>query len=114
MGQGVANILAGAAHSTAAKHGVLELMKTAALEQGAWDMTSGHPGGTRAGHEVAARHWHAFGGLIEPSEVRGPWCSWLPTRPPGSPGSRCPWTAGTWCCRPSTRRRPPEWSARCR
>jgi SDR family mycofactocin-dependent oxidoreductase len=85
---------AGAAHYTAAKHGTLGLMKTAALElapygirvnailpgfvdtamtnwQGAWDMTSGHPGGTRAEHEVAARHWHAFGGLIDPVEVSG-------------------------------------------
>jgi SDR family mycofactocin-dependent oxidoreductase len=85
---------AGSAHYTAAKHGVLGLMKTAALEfaphgvrvnailpgfvdtdmtnwQGAWDMTSGHPGGTRAEHEVAARHWHAFGGLIAPEEISG-------------------------------------------
>jgi SDR family mycofactocin-dependent oxidoreductase len=85
---------AGAAHYTAAKHGAVGLMKTAALEfapygirvnavlpgfvdtamtnwQGAWDMTSGHPGGTRAEHEVAARHWHAIGGLIQPSEVSG-------------------------------------------
>lgn len=85
---------AGAAHYTAAKHGTLGLMKTAALElaafgirvnailpgfvdtamtnwQGAWDMTSGHPGGTRAEHETAARHWHAFGGLIDPGEVSG-------------------------------------------
>jgi SDR family mycofactocin-dependent oxidoreductase len=85
---------AGSAHYTAAKHGALGLMKAAALEfapygvrvngimpgfvdtdmtnwQGAWDMTSGHEGGTRAEHEAAARHWHAFGGLMEPSDVSG-------------------------------------------
>jgi SDR family mycofactocin-dependent oxidoreductase len=85
---------AGSAHYTAAKHGVLGLMKAAALEfapfgvrvnaimpgfvdtdmtnwQGAWDMTSGHEGGTRAEHENNARHWHAFGGLMAPSEVSG-------------------------------------------
>jgi NAD(P)-dependent dehydrogenase (short-subunit alcohol dehydrogenase family) len=83
---------AGSAHYTAAKHGALGLMKAAALEsapygvranaimpgfvdtattnwQGAWDMTSGHEGGTRAEHEVAARHWHAFGGLIDPADT---------------------------------------------
>lgn len=85
---------AGSAHYTAAKHGALGLMKAAALEfapygvrvnailpgfvdtamtdwQGAWDMTSGHEGGTRAEHEVAARHWHAFGGLIDAAEISG-------------------------------------------
>ena len=85
---------AGAAHYTAAKHGALGLMKSAALEfapydvrvnailpgfvdtamtnwQGCYDMTGGKPGSTRADHEAAARHWHAFGGLIEPDEISG-------------------------------------------
>lgn len=35
-------------------------------------MTGGKPGSTRADHEIAARHWHAFGGgLIEPDEISG-------------------------------------------
>lgn len=85
---------AGSAHYTASKHGALGLMKAAAMElapygirvnailpgfvdtpmtnwQGAWDMTSGHPGGTRAEHEQSARHWHAFGGLMDPADVSG-------------------------------------------
>ncbi|MEU7810930.1 mycofactocin-coupled SDR family oxidoreductase [Pseudonocardia sp. NPDC049154] len=85
---------AGSAHYTAAKHGALGLMKAAAMEfapyrvrvnaimpgfvdtsmtnwQGAWDMTSGHEGGTREEHEVAARHWHVFGGLMQPSDISG-------------------------------------------
>jgi SDR family mycofactocin-dependent oxidoreductase len=84
----------GAAHYTAAKHGVLGLMRTAAIElapyrirvnailpgfvdspmtdwQGCYDMTCGREGGTRAEHVVNARHWHAIGGLIEPSEISG-------------------------------------------
>ncbi|MBN9739225.1 MULTISPECIES: mycofactocin-coupled SDR family oxidoreductase [unclassified Pseudonocardia] len=85
---------AGSAHYTASKHGAIGLMKSAAMEfaphgvrvnaimpgfvdtnmtnwQGAWDMTSGHPGGTREEHEVAARHWHAFGGLMRPEDISG-------------------------------------------
>ena len=85
---------AGAAHYTAAKHGALGLMKSAALEfaphgvrvnailpgfvdtamtnwQGCYDMTGGKPGSTRADHELAARHWHAIGGLIKPDEISG-------------------------------------------
>lgn len=82
------------AQYTASKHGAIGLMKAAALEfapygvrvnailpgfvdtamtnwQGAWDMTSGHPGGTREEHERSARHWHAFGGLMQPEDVSG-------------------------------------------
>lgn len=85
---------AGSAHYAASKHGAVGIMKAAALElapygirvnailpgfvdtpmtnwQGAWDMTSGHPGGTRQEHEASARHWHAFGGLMEPSDISG-------------------------------------------
>ncbi|MFI5426640.1 mycofactocin-coupled SDR family oxidoreductase [Aeromicrobium sp. UC242_57] len=84
----------GSAHYTAAKHGVLGLMKSVALElapygvrvnaimpgfvdsgmtnwQGCYDMTGGKPGSTRAEHEQNSRHWHAIGGLIEPNEISG-------------------------------------------
>jgi NAD(P)-dependent dehydrogenase (short-subunit alcohol dehydrogenase family) len=84
----------GSSHYTAAKHGVLGLMKAAALEfaphgvrvnavcpgfvdtamtnwQGCYDMTGGKPGSTRAEHEKNAHHWHAIGGLIQPGEISG-------------------------------------------
>jgi SDR family mycofactocin-dependent oxidoreductase len=84
----------GSAHYTAAKHGALGLMKSAAQEfapygvrvnaimpgfvdsgmtnwPGCYEMTAGHPNATREEHEQAAHHWHADGGLIQPSDISG-------------------------------------------
>lgn len=84
----------GSAHYTAAKHGVLGLVRTAAVElgphrvrinaimpafvdtamtdwQGTYDMTAGHEGGTRQEHVHNSYHWHLLGGLMEPDEVSG-------------------------------------------
>lgn len=84
----------GAANYTAAKHGVLGLMRAVALElapygvrvnavmpgfvdsgmtnwQGCYDMTGGKEGSTRAEHEQNSKHWHAIGGLMKPDEVSG-------------------------------------------
>lgn len=84
----------GFAHYTAAKHGVLGLMKTAAVElgpynircnavcpgfvdskmndwQGAWDMMKGGPGGTHEDRGSAAYNWPALAGrsMIDPSAI---------------------------------------------
>jgi SDR family mycofactocin-dependent oxidoreductase len=81
-------------HYTASKHGVIGLMKNAALElaprgvrcnalapgavdttmldnQAAYDMISGHPGGTRDDLIAGARHYHPFKGvgLLAPEDV---------------------------------------------
>jgi SDR family mycofactocin-dependent oxidoreductase len=80
------------AHYAAAKHGVLGLMKTAALElgpfgirvnavcpglvdtamtdwQGCYDMAAGHPDATRAEFEDAARGVNLTGGLLRAEEI---------------------------------------------
>ena len=85
---------AGAAHYAAAKHGVLGLMRSAALElapygvrvnaicpgfvdtgmtdwQGCYDMTTGKVNATRQEYEVATRHFQAIGSGLLPEEVSG-------------------------------------------
>lgn len=84
------------AHYTAAKHGVLGLMKSVAVEmapynvrcnailpgivdakmndwQGAYDMMAGHPGGTPEDRVEASRHGSALAGrgLLRPQSVSG-------------------------------------------
>lgn len=81
-------------HYTAARHGVLGLMKNMAVElaphgvrcnaiapgavdtkmldnQPAYDMISGHPGGTREDLIQGARHYHPFRGvsLLDPGDI---------------------------------------------
>jgi len=85
---------AGMSHYVAAKHGVLGLMRNAALElgpynircnavcpgivdtrmndwQGAWDMMAGGPGGTAEDRQSAAYNWSALAGrgLLRPSTI---------------------------------------------
>jgi SDR family mycofactocin-dependent oxidoreductase len=85
---------AGMAHYVSAKHGVLGLMRNAALElgphnircnavcpgivdtrmndwQGAYDMMAGHPGGTAEDRQYAAYNWSALAGrgLLAPETV---------------------------------------------
>jgi SDR family mycofactocin-dependent oxidoreductase len=85
---------AGMAHYVAAKHGVLGLMRNAALElgaynircnavcpgivdtrmndwQGAYDMMAGHPGGTPEDRRHAAYNWSVLAGrgLLSPSTI---------------------------------------------
>lgn len=84
----------GAAHYTAAKAGVLGLMRSAAQElaeygircnaicpgfvdtpmtdwQGCYDLTGGKPGSTRDDQEKHAYRWNAIGGIIQPEEISG-------------------------------------------
>jgi SDR family mycofactocin-dependent oxidoreductase len=87
---------AGMTHYVAAKHGVLGLMRNAALElgphnircnavcpgivdtkmndwQGAYDMMAGGPGGTPEDRRVAAYNWSALAGrgLLRPAAISG-------------------------------------------
>jgi SDR family mycofactocin-dependent oxidoreductase len=82
----------GSAHYTAAKHGVIGLMRTAALElgpygirvnavcpgvmdtkmtdwQGCYDMTTGHEHSTRDEYEDAVQHFNFTGGVQQPEEI---------------------------------------------
>lgn len=89
------------AHYVSAKHGVIGLMGTVALElaphgircnavcpgaidtgmtnwQGAYDMMAGHPGGTREEMEQGGRHFHALKGKgFMPPEVIANAALWL-------------------------------------
>jgi SDR family mycofactocin-dependent oxidoreductase len=93
---------ANCAHYTAAKHGVIGLMRTIALElapygvrcnvvcpgamntdmlrwQGAYDMMAGHPGASADQLDRAGHHWTALAhhGLLEPSETTSQAVLWL-------------------------------------
>ena len=58
----------GCGHYSAAKHGVVGIMKSAALELGPY-AAAGKPGADRSVFEDAVRHSNLTGGLIAPSEV---------------------------------------------
>jgi SDR family mycofactocin-dependent oxidoreductase len=87
---------AGYAHYTAAKHGVIGLMRSLAVEmapygvrcnaicpgfvdtrmndwQGTYDMMAGHPGGTPEDRAEASRHWSALAGraMLRPRSISG-------------------------------------------
>jgi SDR family mycofactocin-dependent oxidoreductase len=84
------------AHYTAAKHGVIGLMRSLAVEmapygvrcnaicpgfvdtkmndwQGCYDMMAGHPGGTPEDREESSRHWSALAGraMLRPKSMSG-------------------------------------------